>query len=126
VNQLPARFPSLAYIALGAMAQLASTRGILIGYRRLYRYGLRAVHYSKPARFVLRDVLRRAFRTESALVYDEVKVQNTLQFFDLAAREQAIEHRILKNILHVRYWTLRNKRERKLLVIACLSLWPIH
>src|SRR6266498_6148362 len=98
------------------MNQVTSAERIVAGYRSLYRHGLRAVHYSKPARFVLRDILRTAFRTETAQDYDDVKVQNTLQFLDLAAREQAMEHKVLKNILHVRYWTLNNRREKQLLV----------
>jgi hypothetical protein len=97
-----------------APSEMAATNEILTGYRNLYRFGLRAVHYSKPARFVLRDLLRKAFQTERAQDYDKVKVQNTLRFFDMAAREQAMEHKILKNILHVRYWTLRNRRERNM------------
>jgi hypothetical protein len=99
-----------------AMSQTVAAKDILWGYRSLYRHGLRAVHYSKPARYVLRDVLRKAFRTGKAEEYDRQKVRNTLEFLNLAAREQAMEHKVLKNILHVRFWSLRIPRERRMSV----------
>lgn len=74
-------------------------------YRNLYKAGLRAVQYSNPARRILRDSLRIAFRNGSKHdLNDADKITNTLLFLDKAAVKKGMEHRILKNLLMVRYW----------------------
>lgn len=86
----------------------------LQAYRQLYRCGLRAVQYSVPNRFVLRDRLRRAFRESSISDFEPDRILNTIRFLENASKDRGIEHKLLKNLLHVwseepRQWYLRNK-----------------
>lgn len=74
---------------------------ITTAYRRLYRGLLRAVQYSAPARYVVRDQLRAAFRERDA-VLDREAVKRTVWFLDAAAKERGLEHKILKNLVRVR------------------------
>ncbi|OMP86391.1 hypothetical protein BK809_0003561 [Diplodia seriata] len=78
-------------------------RDILRAYRRLYTWGLRAVQYSMPARFTLRDRLRRIFRTNDRASFDQRRIDNTLEFLRGATRERGLEHRIVKRLIHV-WW----------------------
>ena len=82
----------------------AGRYSIVQSYRALYRELLRAVQYSAPARYTARDRLRVAFRRGGVGDYDSKKIENTLEFLRGAARERGMEHKILKNLLHVRYW----------------------
>lgn len=84
-----------------------SQQEILHAYRHLYRHGLRAIQFSKPARFTLRDRIRLAFRKGSATDYDASKIQNTLEFLQYATKENGLEHRIVKNLLYV-WWNQQN------------------
>lgn len=81
-----------------------SRQEIVHAYRHLYRQGLRAVQFSKPARFTLRDRIRLAFRRGLAADYDAHKIKNTLEFLEYATRENGLEHKIVKNLLHV-WWS---------------------
>ena len=76
---------------------------ILLAYRHIYKHLLRAVQYSKPARFVARDRVRTAFRKSSLEEYDAARIARTLEFLDGAAKVRGIEHKILKNLMHV-WW----------------------
>ncbi len=76
---------------------------IIWAYRQLYRHFLQAVQYSTPARYVIRDQIRIAFRRGDRAQYDPMAVQRTLEFLRNAARYNGIEHHVLKNILHVRW-----------------------
>ncbi|RSL72661.1 hypothetical protein CEP54_000604 [Fusarium duplospermum] len=69
-------------------------------YRRLYRCLLKAVQYTLPARFVVRDQLRSAFR-EPGAKYNARGIQRTIWFLEAAAKEKGMEHRILKNLIRV-------------------------
>jgi len=80
---------------------------IIHAYRHLYRGLLRAVQFSKPARYTARDQLRDAFRQEDPVTFDRKKINRTLEFLRIAAQEAGLEHRILKNILRVN-WERRN------------------
>ena len=80
-----------------------SKQDIVRAYRNLYRAGLRAVQYSSPARYTLRDRLRRAFRASSASDFDQQRILNTLEFLDGAAKTTGIEHHIVKSLLMV-WW----------------------
>jgi hypothetical protein len=82
---------------------------VLHAYRHLYRGLLRAVQYSKPARFTARDQLRKAFRERGAS-YDGEGIKRTIWFLDAAARETGIEHRILRNLLRTQ-WTRNRQME---------------
>jgi hypothetical protein len=75
---------------------------VIHAYRHLYRHGLRAVQFSKPARYVLRDRLRVAFREETAQL-DPTGIENTIQFFEAAQRSRGLEHKVLKNLLFVAF-----------------------
>ncbi|EME49317.1 hypothetical protein DOTSEDRAFT_19778 [Dothistroma septosporum NZE10] len=76
---------------------------IVLAYRHLYQHLLRAVQYSKPARFVVRDQLRNAFRRSTSGSFNALTVSNTLMFLHNAAKTTGLEHRVLKNLVHV-HW----------------------
>lgn len=82
---------------------------IRLWYRCLYRSALRAVQYSIPARFVVRDQLRAAFRTDGAVLSKEV-AQRTNWFLHAAAKERGLEHKVLKNLVRIAYE--RNKQRQ--------------
>lgn len=81
----------------------ASKQDIIRAYRNLYRAGLRAVQYSAPARYTLRDRLRRAFRASPASDFDQQRILNTLEFLNGATKTTGIEHHIVKSLLMV-WW----------------------
>jgi len=81
----------------------ASKQDIIKAYRNLYRAGLRAVQYSAPARYTLRDRLRRAFRASPASDFDQQRILNTLEFLDGATKTTGIEHHIVRGLLMV-WW----------------------
>jgi hypothetical protein len=92
---------------------------IVQSYRNLYRHGLRAVRYSSPARFVLRDRLRRAFRDSPISAYEQRRIDNTVLFFKAAAQDRGLEHRLLKSLCHVwfleaQHWRRRDVRLRQI------------
>ena len=78
-----------------------SSQELVHAYRALYRAGLQAVQFSKPARYTLRDQLRAAFRDDKAgaAVFDPDAVRRTVWFLRAAAAERGLEHRIVKNLL---------------------------
>ena len=84
-----------------------SQQQVIHAYRHLYRHSLRAIHFSKPARYTLRDRLRLAFRRGSASDFEPQKVHNTLEFLQCATRENGLEHKIVKNLLFV--WWLQSQ-----------------
>ena len=77
---------------------------IIQAYRHLYRAALLATHRASPAKHVIRERIRTAFRTEPRESFDQQRVKNTKAFLDRALKDAGMEHRILKNLLHVRYW----------------------
>lgn len=81
-----------------------SKQEIVHAYRHLYRHGLRAVQYSKPARYTLRDRIRRAFRKGLPTDYDPQKVENTIELLQYATKENGMEHKIVKNLLFI-WWS---------------------
>lgn len=78
-----------------------SRNEVLHAYRHLYRHGLRAVQFSKPARYTLRDRLRLAFRKGTPADLNIHKISNTIEFLHYATIENGLEHKILKNLLFV-------------------------
>ena len=90
---------------------------ILRSYRDLYRHGLQAVRYSSPARHTLRDYLQHSFRVGTVTDFNARKIENTIQFLKNAGRDNGLEHRILKNLLHVRWWQMQTKLHRKRFVL---------
>ncbi|KAJ9193562.1 hypothetical protein DTO166G4_589 [Paecilomyces variotii] len=79
-------------------------QAIVLAYRQLYRQGLKVLNYSTPARHVLRRILRTSFRSASRDEFDPNRVANTLQFLQRAADSRGLEHKIVKNLIMVRYW----------------------
>ena len=85
------------------MATPAANLEVIHAYRHLYRGLLRAVQYSRPARFTARDIVRSSFRTGGANgTLDREGVRRTKWFLGAAAKERGLEHKIVKNLLRVR------------------------
>lgn len=81
---------------------------LLHAYRHLLRAALRAVQFSKPARYIVRDQIREGFelpRTTTIKVptppYDPERVRRTVWFLKAAAHEAGLESRILKSLVRV-------------------------
>ncbi len=114
---------------------------VIHAYRRLYRGLLHAVSYAKPARFVVRDHLRAAFREPATTKspgpaaadgsgattatraqaqapvpaqWNAEQIKRTIWFCEAAAKERGLEHRILKNLIKVKINQYRDiKRWKK-------------
>lgn len=82
---------------------MPSRHEIVTAYRHLYKGLLRAVQYSRPARFDARNQLRDAFRREDPSTFNKERIDKTVEFLGLAAQEAGLEHRILKNLLRMNY-----------------------
>ncbi|CAK3892825.1 Hypothetical predicted protein [Lecanosticta acicola] len=80
-----------------------SKQEILHAYRHLYQHALRAVQYSTPARYNVRNHLRAAFRSSPIESFDSKKIATTLQFLHGAAKYKGLEHKIVKGLMHV-WW----------------------
>jgi hypothetical protein len=91
-------------------------------YRSLYRSALRGVLHASPARYQIRDTMRAAFSPESADTFDARRVKNTVEFLQRAAEYNGIEHKVLKNLVHVRYWQSAASKDTRLRMWA-FSRW---
>lgn len=90
---------------------MAVSKDVVVrAYRHLYRSGLHAVQYSKPARYLLKETLRKAFRKSPASDFSARRIDNTVLFLNNAAAVRGVEHRVVRNILHVRYWEREHAR----------------
>ncbi|KAJ8118368.1 hypothetical protein OPT61_g640 [Boeremia exigua] len=85
---------------------------IIHAYRHVLRNSLRAIQFSKPARFTLRDRLRVAFRKGDVSDFDQQKITKTLEFLQYAAKQNGLEHKIVKNLLFVWWNQDRGGRSR--------------
>ena len=83
---------------------MTSKHVVIAAYRNLYRAGLRAVHYSSPARYTIRDRLRRAFRECPMDEFEPARIANTLEFLEGARASNGLEHHVLRNMLLTWYW----------------------
>lgn len=81
-------------------------------YRQLYRIALQAVHFSTPARYQVKSILRDSFRHSPSAAFSQRRIENTIAFLEQARDHNGYEHKILRNILHVRYWKDNPKREK--------------
>ncbi|KAH8678075.1 hypothetical protein BX600DRAFT_431379 [Xylariales sp. PMI_506] len=81
---------------------------VVHAYRNLYRHGLRAVQFSKPARYVLRDKLRVGFREKGAKL-EPVRIARTVQFLGSATKSSGLEHKVLKNLLMIHHLNTKEK-----------------
>lgn len=97
-----------------------TSAAIIKAYRQLYRQGLQAVQYASPARHILRHQLNQAFREGRFEDFDTQKVNNTILFLNCAAREKGLEHRILKTLLHVRWWDMKLGKKRSPCVLLSI------
>lgn len=99
---------------------------IIHAYRHLYRAAIAAVRNSSPAKHQVRSILRSSFRlpsepnplnnviTRASLFpqtsfealnsFSTIRIQNTLTFLSQAKDYAGLEHKILRNILHMRWW----------------------
>ena len=91
---------------------------LLHAYRHLYQAALRAVRHSTPAKYQIRDTMRSAFRTGAVDALNQQRVENTILFLRQAELHAGLEHKILQNLLHVRYWQRHGKRDNRLLVTS--------
>lgn len=84
---------------------MASRQEVLHAYRHLYKGLLRGVQYSIPARYIVRDQIRLAFRQgdvdPAATTWDASAIKRTLWFLSAAGREKGLEHRILRNLVRM-------------------------
>ncbi|KAM0155516.1 hypothetical protein ACHAPG_005864 [Botrytis cinerea] len=74
----------------------------IYAYRGLYRALLHAVQYAKPARYMGRNMLRDEFRKGNPKTFDQRRINNTITFLNLAAKETGLEHKLVKNLLRVK------------------------
>ncbi|OJD20768.1 hypothetical protein ACJ73_07894, partial [Blastomyces percursus] len=91
-------------LTVAALEAQSLNVAVLHAYRHLYRTGLQAVRHSSPARHVLLWTLRKSFRNGAPNEFDPRRVVNTLEFLRLASSSTSTEHKIIKNLLHVRFW----------------------
>jgi hypothetical protein len=110
--------PSYFANTVHSMTNLESLRA----YRHLFRAALRAVRHSSPAKYQIRDTMRLAFRDEAPDTFNQHRVENTLHFLQRAESHAGMEHKILQNLLHVRYWQNQGRRDNKLLVTSLRGL----
>lgn len=97
------RFDRVALAAPKSAARTMTNVEVIHAYRHLLRAGLRAVQFSKPARFTLRDQLRDSFRDPQAPPLEIDRVERTVEFLNAAASEKGLEHRIVKNLIRVEW-----------------------
>ncbi|KAH6621047.1 hypothetical protein B0J18DRAFT_215650 [Chaetomium sp. MPI-SDFR-AT-0129] len=81
---------------------MPATTNLVHSYRHLLRAGLRAVQFSKPSRYIIRDVLRKEFRDPRG-EFEAEKARRTVWFLNAAAQSRGLEHKILKNLCRV-HW----------------------
>ena len=88
-------------------AQRPTPQALRTAYRHLYKAALRAVQYTVPQRFVVRDKLRAAFRaaprparptTAGQAQFDPRRIANTIAFLETAAARRGLEHKLVKNL----------------------------
>lgn len=82
-------------------------------YRQLLRVCLQAVRFSSPARYQIRNILRDSFRNSPPAAFNPRRIQNTILFLEQAREHNGFEHKILRNILHVRYWRENPKKDSR-------------
>lgn len=87
-----------------------SREAIVSSYRQLYTHALRATQYSSPARQVIRNRLRHQYRTGSPADYDARRIENTLELLRGAAAARGLEHKLVKQIVHVWWWEEHNRK----------------
>ncbi|KAH8899585.1 DUF1763-domain-containing protein [Thozetella sp. PMI_491] len=79
-----------------------SNAEIISAYRKLLRAALRAVQFSKPARYIVTKQIRVGFRDKMG-TFDPEAIKRTAWFLNAAAQERGLEHKILKNLTRI-HW----------------------
>ncbi|KAF2631092.1 DUF1763-domain-containing protein [Macroventuria anomochaeta] len=98
-----------------------SNEAVVHAYRHVLRHSLRAIQFSKPARFTLRDRLRVAFRKGTSSDFDQQKITNTLEFLKYAAKQNGLEHKIVKNLLYTWWYQDRGGGRRGKTRARCVT-----
>ncbi|PGH05620.1 hypothetical protein AJ80_08312 [Polytolypa hystricis UAMH7299] len=113
-------------LTVSALETQFRRRAILLAYRHLYRTGLRTIRFARPARYVLRGILRSAFRSGSPEGFEPQRIVNTLQFLQRASEATTTEHKIVKTIIHVRFWQQpQMRKEKKLGYLSSFLVEPV-
>ena len=89
-----------------------STSEIVQAYRTLSKLSERAVRKANPSRWQVRDLLREAFSSEARTSFCARRVDNTASFLKRARQSNGYEHKIIKNILYIRYWRKREHHNK--------------
>lgn len=77
-------------------------------YRNMLRRSYKAVAYAQPAKTTVRNLLRASFRDPNGTL--DPKLLNRMGWFlHNAAKENGLEHRIVKNLLLVKFWKDHNE-----------------
>ncbi|KIV88487.1 hypothetical protein PV10_08169 [Exophiala mesophila] len=87
-----------------------SRQDIIHAYRNLHKATLKAICYSKPASHTARSILNDTFKKRPQDDFDAIRIQNTLKFLQAAADYAGYEHKILKNLLYVKWWQSRESK----------------
>ena len=89
-----------------------STAEVVQAYRTLSKLCQRAVRNAKPSRWQIRNLLRESFRSEPRASFCARRIDNTASFLKRARQSNGYEHKIMKNILYIRYWREREHHNR--------------
>jgi hypothetical protein len=84
------------------VSAMATEPSLTHAYRHLYRNLLRAVQYSSPARYIVRDQVRQAFRDPNGTL-DPEAYKRTVWFLKAATKETGLEHKIIKNLVRMHH-----------------------
>lgn len=104
VSGAPSTVQNRLKFLCGRQFAMLDQRAVIHAYRHLYRQGLKALHYSVPARYILLRALRSGFRLSSPNEFNQQKIANTERFLQKATDFAGFEHKILKNLMIIRYW----------------------
>ncbi|KAG4303463.1 hypothetical protein PCK1_000427 [Pneumocystis canis] len=69
-------------------------------YRQFWRVGHQAVRHAIPAKYIIHDKIREAFRASCPSVE---KINNTLEFLINAGERKGLEYAILKNLCRLHH-----------------------
>ena len=99
-----------SYTRLSRQPMKADKASVTSAYRRLLRTALQAVRFSTPARYQVNGILRDSFRNAPPAAFVPRRIEKTIGFLEQAREHAGLEHKILRNIIHVRWW--RDNRDR--------------
>lgn len=91
---------------------------VVQSYRSISKQALRTICYAAPARYTLRAVINNAYRFGNAADFDQRKIDKTLDFLRYAAAENALEHHIVKTLIHTWFHDGDIKRVHSMCVLS--------